>query len=68
MCIKALRRELALILRVIRLLNDRFPADLKDVRAATKTGYTQMSEAQRNVLDGDEKLCALYANSKRRER
>jgi len=57
--IKAERRELCLFLRVIHALSQRMPQELR--ANPPSTGYTAMSEAQRSALDGDQKLCELYA-------
>ena len=56
----AKRRELTLLLRGIHTISERMPRELKAGPSAT--GYTAMSQAQRNALDGDAKLCELYAD------
>ena len=61
-----LQRELRLILSVIQTLSLRMPKELRTCQSAT--GYTAMSEAQRNALEGDEKLCQLYAAKADREK
>ena len=62
----AKRREVRLLLRVIHTLSQRMPQELRAGQSAT--GYTAMSEAQRNALDGDEKLAKLYADKAKREK
>lgn len=52
-------REVRILLQVIRLLGERMTREMK---AGSLTGYTAMSEAQRNALDGDSRLCELYAH------
>jgi hypothetical protein len=64
--IKAKRRELRLLLRVVNTLAVRMPKELR--AGLSSTGYTAMSEAQRNALEGDEKLCELYAQKEQRSR